>query len=334
MNVIPAIKTMIAIHNTMVADQGASFRQWQKQTLPHLDDAYRGHDDPFRSHLGASVLGDECGRAIWYGFHWATKEVADAQMLRLWNRGHLEEGRFIAMLLMIGCNVVQQDDKGKQFRISFSSGHGGGSGDGFLSNVPDLPPDTWAQAEFKTHNQKSFDELAGKNFREWFKAQCNPKLPRVAFEGKGVRESKPEHYFQMQTYMRKFNLTCAVYGAVCKNTDDVWLEIVPSDAALADQLIDRADKVIWMRNVPEKMKNASAGFWKCRWCNHNKVCHLGSPPAVNCRTCKFSEPIATPDEKGVWQCNHPAHSLDLLGTRPPIPKATQLTGCTNYERGF
>ena len=40
-------------------------------------------------------------------------------MLRLFNRGHIEEARFIAMLLTIGMPVYQQDAEGKQFRIHF-----------------------------------------------------------------------------------------------------------------------------------------------------------------------------------------------------------------------
>src|SRR3954464_3219259 len=120
MAITPAIKTMVAINTAIERDQGAMFRVWEGKVMPHLDDAYRGEDDGFRGHLGASQLGDECGRALWYGFRWATRPHFSGQQLRLFNRGHLEEGRFIAMLLAIGMQVFQQDANGRQFRINFA----------------------------------------------------------------------------------------------------------------------------------------------------------------------------------------------------------------------
>jgi hypothetical protein len=319
--VIPAIKTMVAIDRAMRADQGAAFRQWQQKVLPHLDDAYRGEDEPFRGHLGASVLADECGRAIWYGFRWATRKAFSGQTLRLFNRGHLEEGRVIAMLLTIGVQIAQQDANGKQYRISFAAGHGGGSGDGFGCNIPDLSPDMWAQLEFKTHNKDSFEDLAGKNFRKWFDYHTGHSRTPASFEGKGVRYSKPEHYAQMQTYMRKFGLACALYVAVNKNTDDVYMEIVHADTAIADQFIDRAEKIIWMHEAPKRISE-SPGYFGCKWCDHLSVCKLGNNPDRNCRTCRFSEPRDSGKGDGQWWCK--LHDREL-------PRAVQLVGCGQYE---
>ena len=50
--------------------------------------------------------------------------------------GHLEEGRFIALLLACGVEFYQHDENGEQFRVKFA-GHGGGSGDGIAIEVPD-----------------------------------------------------------------------------------------------------------------------------------------------------------------------------------------------------
>jgi len=189
-----ASKTLAAIESTIAGDQGASYRQALQRVLPHIGDAYRGVDSPFRTHLGASVIGDECARKIWYGFHWTTIPSFGGRILRLFNRGHLEEGRFIAALLAIGCQVYQQDENGKQFRISGVSGHFGGSGDGIATGVPDVDPSLPVLLEFKTHNDKSYIKLAKE----------------------GVRSAKFEHYVQMQIYLRKMALTVALYMAVNK----------------------------------------------------------------------------------------------------------------------
>ncbi len=310
-----AYKTMKQIDDCIAADQGSSFRGWLGKVMPHMTDAYRTGEDGHRSHLGASIIGGECARAIWYSFRWATKSKFSARILRLFNRGHQEEARFIAQFLMIGCEVFQQDANGNQFRISASEGHFGGSGDGVVNGLPDLHPGTSALAEFKTHGDTSFVELAGK-LVDWRKHLEDPV--RNPFTGKGVREAKFEHFVQMQVYMRKMGLAVAIYGAVNKNTDDTYFELVLLNPELADQYIARGDKLVWLDTPPAKL-NASPGFFKCRFCDHRPVCHLGAAPDVNCRTCRFSDPIAGAQ----WHCRKHDAAID---------KPTQLSGCRDYAR--
>jgi hypothetical protein len=308
-----AYKTLHHIEEMVRQDQGACYRGLLGRVLPHIGDAYRQDEDGHRPHMGASLLGGDCPRSIWYNFHWATKSDFSGRMIRLFNRGHLEEGRFIALLLMIGCEIYQQDANGKQFRISFADGHAGGSGDGVAIKIPDLRPETACLSEFKTHGEKSFIELAG-DLVSWRKHIENPT--QHPFTGKGMREAKFEHYVQMQIYMRKMGLAVGIYVAVCKNTDDLYAEIVPLDISIADQFIARGEKIVWMKEPPTKL-NPSPGFFKCRFCDHRPVCHLKEKPDVNCRTCIFSEPV----DNGNWYCDK---NLRLLS------KEEQLTGCKHY----
>lgn len=291
-----AVQTLTAIDNALEADQGAKYRQILGTVIPHMGDAFRGEQEPFRSHMGGSLIGGECARAIWYGWRWVTKPTFPGRILRLFNRGHLEEARFIALLLMIGVEVYQQDAEGNQFRISHANGHFGGSGDGVGVNIPDLQPGQAALLEFKTHGEKSFKELSAK----------------------GVRDAKFEHYVQMNVYMRKMGLAVALYGAVNKNTDELYLEIVVLDVAVADQFLDRGEKLIGMEEPPTRM-NESPGFWKCRFCDHRPVCHMKAEPEVNCRTCVYSKPV----DNAQWVCT----KYDNI-----IPKETQLVGCKSYTR--
>src|SRR4051812_41371024 len=86
--------------------------------------------DSHRHHLGASIIGKECSRAIWYTFRWVKFEVFNGRMLRLFDRGKLEEARIINWLKGIGCQVWEVDpNTGKQFRIWGVNGHYGGSAD-------------------------------------------------------------------------------------------------------------------------------------------------------------------------------------------------------------
>ena len=127
------------IDDQIERDQGARFRGFLKDLLPKMDDAYRGEEDAFRSHLGASQIGRECDRQLWLGFRWAKRARFDGRILRLFNRGHLEEARFVAMLKCIGCEVWYEKPDGGQFKISRHSGHYGSAVDCFLRGIPEMP---------------------------------------------------------------------------------------------------------------------------------------------------------------------------------------------------
>lgn len=295
-----ASKTLAAINSELEKDQGARWRGLLRKCMGELEDAYRDKEESHRSHMGASMMAKNCARAIWYSFRWATKKQHEGRMVRLFNRGHLEEGRLVALLLLIGCEVWQMDENGKQFRISDHHGHYGGSGDGIAKGIPDLPAGEVAVTEFKTHNEKSFVEL----------------------QKKGVKIAKPEHWGQMQQYMRKFKIRFALYIGVNKNNDELYAEIVVLEEAAADQLIDRANRLIWLKSPPSQIGDPpSAGNFNCRWCDHRPVCFLGAQPDRNCRTCKNAEPVE--NGHGEWFCSFWNHL---------IPKEAQLTGCHKYDK--
>ena len=306
--VILATKTLQAIENQIASDQGALYRKHLGAVIPHMSDAYRSEPESFRSHMGASIMGNKCGRAVWYSFHWATKSAFTGRMQRLFNRGHLEEARFIACLRAIGVTVYQHDVNGKQFRISGSAGHYGGSGDGVGIDIPDLPRGLPAVLEFKTHNDASFKKL----------------------EKEGVRSAKFEHFVQMQQYMRKMYLTVALYMAVNKNNDELYGEIIMLDAETADTFIDRADKIVWMHRAPEKVGNPpSPGNYDCKWCDHKPVCFQKSTPPLNCRTCVNAYPSAVGD--GSWACYNAAYKR-LDGSPMLLSKEDQELGCQAWQQ--
>lgn len=310
---ILATRTLDAIHNAIAADGGASFRVWQGKVLPHIGDAYSGDkEDDQRTHLGASVIGDECARKIFYGFRWVGKNIptqaekdARTRMLRLWNRGHLEEGRFIALLRCAGMRVVQQDKTGKQFRFRDYYGHYAGSIDGVLSNCPDSPDGSNGLVEFKTYNDKRFAQLVSN----------------------GVENSDWKYYVQVQQYMRKMGLTWTLFIAVNKNDETLHAEIVHLKEENALQYRDRAIGIVCATEAPPKLRNASPGFFKCKFCDFSQTCHLGKPADENCRTCTYSKPLPQmgEDGKGLWGCTRD------VGPPVLLDKGAQQRGCEHYR---
>ena len=302
MSVHLAINTLNAIKQQIESDQGARYRGYLKQTMPAMSDAYSTDTFPFRSHMGGSMIGRDCGLEIWFGFRWANKEKHSDKLLRLFNRGHLEEARFLAMLLAIGCDVYQEDANGNQFRISHAGGHFGGSGDGIVVNCPDLAPGQAALCEFKTYNAKSFAKL----------------------KKDGVRVAKPEHYSQMNVYMGKMNFAACLYMAVCKDNDELYAEIIHYDAVECNTKLDRGEALVFMdyEQVKEQRVSKSPSYFYCKnFCSYYYTCNYNEPPFKNCRTCYYVQP--TPD--GKWLCTKQNELKD---------KHQQLAGCNEYVRLF
>lgn len=301
MNPIIATKTLDSIEQAMDKDGGNAYRYYEQQFLPLMDDAYKQDDGfSFRSHLGFSSIGHPCARKVWYDYRHVTQEYIEPRLHRLFNRGHLEEARMIALLKMIGCQVWFQDEKGNQFSCNHAYGHAGGSIDGVARGVPDHPEPVLT--EFKTHSDKSFKDL----------------------EKKGVHQSKFTHYVQMVMYMGKFDLPAALYLAVNKNNDDIYAEMVYFDEVIYHQFAERAEVLVFQDYPPPRISN-SPGWWLCKMCSHSPLCHGNKKAHVNCRSCVWAKPY----HDGRWYCEHRSN------TRPQvIDKERQKMACELYtEKG-
>lgn len=252
---------------------------------------------PFRNHLGPSSIGQSCARKIWYEFRWVGKPKHSASKLRLFNRGHLEETRFLKWLEDAGVTVWATTGPDAQ-RIRFVGYKGGhfsgeidGVGQGVLHEEPFL-------LEFKTHSDKSFKDLVANK----------------------VKISKPDHYVQMQMYMGMSGLKRALYLAINKNDDSLYEEMVEFDEACFVKYSARAASIIDAAEPPPRINNSPA-WYECKMCDFSDVCHGKQPPLVNCRTCAHS----TPADNGEWLCEHEkAEGI--------IPNETLAVGCMRYYR--
>jgi hypothetical protein len=255
----------------------------------------------FREHLGASIIGDKCSRSLWYSFRWATVSQFEGRMLRLFDRGDLEEIRFSEELKGIGCEVVDVDTRtGKQLRLSMLNGHFGGSCDGMVRGLPEAPK-TWHIAEYKTHNDKQFKKLVKD----------------------GVENSHPKHAAQMTVYMHGFDVERAAYLGANKNDDTIHFERIKLDRKEAQRLIDKAEMIITSDRPPSRISEDAAWF-ECRFCDHHAVCHpapVNRVPPPTCRTCIHATPVMS-GESATWNCAF--HGLDIPN------KEAQLEGCASH----
>lgn len=273
-----ATKTLAAINAAIIANQ----------------------EPPFRKHMGASLIGKECSRRIWYDFRWTLVENFDARILRLFGDGHHLEPRVAKWLRDAGVELWEAGEFGEnkaQMRISAHEGHFGGTPDFIGRRIPDLAdPMEPCLVEVKTHNDKSFAKLAAD----------------------GVMKTKWEHFVQMQMYMGGLNLKWALYISYNKNDSSIHSEMVAFDEREFQRATDRAESIIWTEEPPARIGKSPAHFG-CKFCNLQRLCYFGDvQPARNCRSCAFSIPA----EGGQWQCMRNGAFLD---------EAAQRAGCDSYQ---
>lgn len=246
-----------------------------------------------RDHLGASTIGRECERRIWYSFRWCSNPDFDGRMHRLFATGYNQEERLINDLKNIGVEVFDKDpETNKQIHYVDFGGHYSGSLDAIGKGFPEAPA-TFHVIECKTMNTRGFNKL----------------------KEKGVKLTKFEHYCQMQVYMGWSGLERAFYFVVCKETDELYNERVHFDQEVFDRLRLKADRIIFATTPSFKISDSPTDF-RCSFCEHKSICHGKKLPEVNCRTCAFSDVIGD----GCWKCTRCNTVLDSLQQRSACRK--------------
>lgn len=250
-------------------------------------DAYcaRVYDDGHRNHLGASLIGDECKRKLWYSFRWVKHELHTGRQQRLFNRGHREEARFIEWLEGIGFKVwfenrdlpKKEDGTYPQYRISGAQGHFGGSLDGIGQFPEAYQIDEPILLEFKTNG-------TGKGFSD--------------LTASGMAIAKPQHFAQTSTYGEDYKFNWVLYLNICKNDDDIHVELVRLNHELGAQMKEKAERIIFSQEPPPRIA-ANPTFQSCKWCHFKDICHTGATPEKNCRSCRNASPAAN----GEWHCS-------------------------------
>ena len=276
-----------------------------KRILEEIDEyCVRTYDGGHRSHLGASLIGRECKRYLWYVFRWCLHEKTTGRQQRLFNRGHREEARFIEWLEGIGFKVwfenrdEDPNEKGEypQYRISDVMGHFGGSLDGIA-----ILPERYGIAEPVLLEFKTNGTGAGFN--------------KLADDGMPI--AKPEHFAQTSTYGKKYNFRYCVYLNINKNDDSLHIEVVKLNHNLGEQMIMKAEQIIMSKTAPARLSD-NPTFHKCGYCHMKEVCHKGAVVEVNCRSCAFARPV----ENAEWFCE--VHNGN-------IPKDFIAKACPSYK---
>ena len=212
-----------------------------------------------RQYLGASRLGVSCERQLQYEYAQAPVDPGrefSGRILRIFERGHRMEFAMFGWLRAAGFVLKTEGKDGQQFGFSVADGKLQGHCDGVFVSGPEgfAYPALW---ECKALGSKSWTDLAKK----------------------GLAASKPVYAAQVaiyQTYLGLFD-NPAIFTAVNADSMEIYTELVPFDAALAQKMSDRAVRVIQATEAGELLPRsfAEASHFECRFCAYAQRCWGG-----------------------------------------------------------
>lgn len=244
-----------------------------------VDEAIENADpEGYRTHLGASVIGRECLRYLFYHFRWMHRETYSGRELRLFQVGHNLEPRVRYWLTQIGFQFIDgYDERHTQLQFRAIKGHFGGSVDGvFIAPMWGITTPTLLEC-------KTSGTGAGFNNLD-----------------KGLAEGKPDHYIQDSVYGKGLNINQCLYISENKNDSDWKFILTKLDDKIADEAWRKAEFIILECQEPPKKISQKRNFFLCNMCKMQGICHDNLPTDINCRSCRNAQPI----DEGQWFCRH------------------------------
>jgi hypothetical protein len=211
---------------------------------------------PQRDYLGGSRLGESCSRKLQYEYLKVPKDDgADftGKSLRIFALGHVLEDLAIEWLRKAGFDLRVRNRHGEQFGFSAAGGRVQGHADGVVVAAPSsmAVPALW---ECKSANAKNWRDIVKR----------------------GVSAAKPIYSAQIALYQAYLGLTehPALFTAVNKDTCELWHELVPFDAALAQATSDKAVKILRACDASELLPRHTADpdHFECRFCAWKERC--------------------------------------------------------------
>jgi hypothetical protein len=206
-----------------------------------------------RQYLGASRLGAACERQLQFEYAQAPVDPGrdtDGRMLRVFERGHVIEDCMIEWLRGAGFDLRTRKPNGEQFGFSALDGRLQGHVDGVIVAGPDLGPGFGYPALWETKC------LSHKSWRD--------------LEKHRLAAAKPVYTAQIALYQAYLELYAhpALFTAVNADTMEIYAELVPFDARLAQRMSDRAVRIITATEAGELLPRAfrDPTHFECRMC--------------------------------------------------------------------
>lgn len=228
-----------------------------------------------RDYLGASSIGHECSRKVWYGFY--KPELAKPMSWKsLWaiEDGHRTESLIASRLqAMDGIELITEKN-GKQIRFEALDGRFCGHVDGLIRGLLQAPA-KWHVWECKATNEKRFAEFQ----------KCKLRMGEKA----ALKDWNLTYFVQAQIYMHYLNIDrhyLTVSSSGGRDIDSCRTEYEPHEA---EKYIRRAKEILTSPDQPPDRISLDPKFFICNMCDFKEHCHNedASPVPERSRRCPF-----------------------------------------------
>ena len=214
-----------------------------KNTLCKKIEKVQSRDDKkTRDYIGASGIGAECLRQIWYEFKGVEAESVPTKIRRTWAIGRHLEGLILDWLSEAGIEIARSWADLVADEMPFFKGH--------LDSVWMKKGKPFAIIEIKTAKDTSFNIFVKKGLRTW----------------------NPQYYAQIQSYMGMSGIHSAYILVLNKDNSEIADELVNFDEMFYQTLRKKAAMVANANVAPPRI-NGSPLWFACKMCKFNKVCH-------------------------------------------------------------
>ncbi|CAN5149289.1 hypothetical protein BH10PLA2_BH10PLA2_19900 [soil metagenome] len=222
----------------------------------------RAAEQPPRSYLGASQIGEACERKLWYSIQpGIARERFNAATLRRFEDGHRSEDVMIKRLRMVsGVELHTVDETGQQFGFSDLAGRFKGHVDGLMRGILQAP-ETDHVWEAKCVNEKKFAEFQ--------------KLKTSVGEKATLSEWDAVYYAQAIVYMHYFDMKRHYLVVMTPGARDHASCRTDANPEMAQALRAKAKRILDATKPPARLSERPE-FWKCKMCQFRSVCHAAT----------------------------------------------------------
>lgn len=214
-----------------------------KGTLTKIIESYNYPEDVPRDYIGASSIGSDCLRQIWYEYTGAPSTCVPNKIRRTWAIGKELEGLVLDWLENCGIELARVWYDLIDSELLYFQGHIDAMWENHPSNL-------YAIIEVKTAKDASFKVFVKDGARKW----------------------NPRYYAQVQAYMGMSGIMSAYILVLNKDNSELMDELITFDPDFYAQLKDKA-RLIHDAKTPPPRIHGSPLWYACKLCKFNKVCH-------------------------------------------------------------
>ena len=213
-----------------------------------IDDAIANlPEEERRPYIGASGIGNPCGRKIWNDYKGIQGKPITPRTKRIFLTGHILENMVMDYIESAGFKVVRPEPGSK----------------GIPVHDPDFPLFCGHMDGllYLTDTQVVVLEIKSANNAEFKK-----------FVENGLKSWKVTYFSQVMSYMGMEKIKRALVVVLNKDTSDWACEWVDYDDIMYTELKVRAIGIAESVEPPDKI-NSNATWWQCQMCRYKEVCH-------------------------------------------------------------